>query len=271
MIELYDMFSFESQILVAVSGGKDSLALWDILNILGYKVDGLHINLGINDGLRYSRSSHQYAKDFADERGLKLHEILLFKDYKTTIPELTRIDKYGKEKPCSHCGVVKRHIMNRVAKEGGYDVLVTGHNLDDETSALLSNALFWRIGYLSKQSPVLPGTSGLIRKTKPLCRFSDREMAAYAFLREIEYIYDECPYASGAKTIYYKEVLNQLETDQPGTKIQFYLSFLRAKNQGFFYGEKESETQNMNPCKSCGQLTSNPEYCKFCQIIAKVS
>ena len=67
IIETYKMFPMDSRILVAVSGGKDSLALWDILNLLGYKVDGLYINLGINEEEGYSKLSYQYARTFSTE------------------------------------------------------------------------------------------------------------------------------------------------------------------------------------------------------------
>ena len=45
-----------------------------------------------------------------------------------------------RRKPCSVCGLIKRHAMNRLAYEGGYSVLATGHNLDDEAAALYLNA-----------------------------------------------------------------------------------------------------------------------------------
>src|SRR3989304_2054531 len=49
----YDMFSREDRVLVAVSGGKDSLALWDVLLQLGYRTDGLYLGLGMGeDGTR---------------------------------------------------------------------------------------------------------------------------------------------------------------------------------------------------------------------------
>ena len=47
------LFDPVERILVAVSGGKDSLALWDVLHTLGYEADGLYINLGINSHTPY--------------------------------------------------------------------------------------------------------------------------------------------------------------------------------------------------------------------------
>ena len=62
-IEKYHMFGEGDRILVAVSGGKDSLALWDILQRLGYQADGLYIGLGIDGGIAYSRESQRLSGD----------------------------------------------------------------------------------------------------------------------------------------------------------------------------------------------------------------
>ncbi len=75
----------------------------------------------------------------------------------------------------------------------GYDVLATGHNLDDEAAVLFGNTLQWSGDFLLRQGPVLPEMPGMARKAKPLCRLYEREMTSYAILRGIEYIYEECP------------------------------------------------------------------------------
>src|SRR5574338_726869 len=64
-IKKYGMFSPDEKILVAVSGGKDSLSLWDILSRLGYQADGLYIGLGIDGGIGYSAESHRLTRAFA--------------------------------------------------------------------------------------------------------------------------------------------------------------------------------------------------------------
>ena len=71
-IEKYRMFSPQERVLVAVSGGKDSLSLWDILLRLGYQADGLYIGLGIDGGFGYSDQSQRLTEKFAAEHGLKL-------------------------------------------------------------------------------------------------------------------------------------------------------------------------------------------------------
>ncbi len=266
-IEKYHMFRPDEHILVAVSGGKDSLSLWDILWRLGYQADGLYIGLGIDGGTGYSDRSQKLTEQFASERGLKLITVKVPEEYGAPIPLMAERTHRGKGRPCSICGLTKRHIMNRIAREGGYTALATGHNLDDEAAVLFSNTINWLPGYLVRQSPVLEANQpGLVRKVKPLCRFYEREMAAYALLSGIEYIYDECPYVEGSKTIYYKELLNQLEAQRPGAKLSFYLNFLQAKENGLFSSQADPGQALLHTCPRCGQPTSAPGECSFCRM-----
>ena len=271
-IEKYHMFTPQERVLVAVSGGKDSLSLWDILTRLGYPADGLYIGLGIDGGVRYSEESLRFTEQFAQAQGLKLHAVKVAEEHGLTVPEIAQRTHHGQTKPCSVCGRIKRHIMNRMAREGGYDVLATGHNLDDEAAVLFGNTLNWAAGYLVRQGPVLEADiPGVVRKVKPLCRIYEREMTAYALLRGIEYIYDECPFAVGATSIYYKELLNQLEADHPGAKLNFYLSFLHAKKAGLFSASADEGRQNLHACPTCGQPTSVEGECAFCRMMGKVT
>ena len=269
-IKKYAMFKHSEKILVAVSGGKDSLSLWDILHRLGYQADGLYLCLGIDGGFGYSTESQRLTEQFAAQNGLTLHVVNIEKEIGAGIPEIAEKTHRGHEKPCSACGLVKRHEMNRVARDFGYDVLATGHNLDDEAAVLFGNTLIWAGDYLLRQGPVLPGTPGLARKVKPLCRFYEREMAAYALLRGIEYIYEECPFSLDAKSIYYKELLNQMENERPGAKLIFYLNFLEARKSGLF-AQKEDLRPELHPCEECGQPTSAPGLCSYCRMKARVA
>ncbi|MEJ2569374.1 MAG: hypothetical protein P8Y98_02420 [Anaerolineales bacterium] len=128
-IEKYGMFTKDDRILVAISGGKDSLSLWDVLVRLGYHADGLYINLGIDDGTQYSSKSKRFAEDFAETNKLQLLSVATESSEGFTIPEASRRTLRGQDRPCSVCGLTKRHILNRVAREKNYDVLVTGMSL----------------------------------------------------------------------------------------------------------------------------------------------
>jgi uncharacterized protein (TIGR00269 family) len=268
-IKKYEMFTPDEKILVAVSGGKDSLSLWHILVKLGYQADGLYLGLGIDGGINYSHESQRLTEEFAARNNLKLHVVDIEKEYGQPIPVIAQRSHRGDGKPCAVCGLAKRHEMNRVGRDLGYDVLATGHNLDDEAAVLFGNTLNWSSEYLLRQGPVLHGTPGLARKVKPLCRFYEREMTAYAILSGIEYIYEECPFAEGSQSIFYKESLNQLETVRPGAKLIFYLNFLEAKKSGNLFLEKKMEMAHLHPCPKCGQPTSTPDFCSFCRMIER--
>jgi len=261
-IEKHSMFGPRDRILVAVSGGKDSLGLWEILINLGYQTEGIYINLGI-DHEDYSNTSQAHVESFAARHGsLPLRVVNVQQTYGKSIPHLARTRRG--QRVCSVCGLVKRHIMNAAACEGHYAAIATGHNLDDEAAVLMQNALRWQTSYLRRQFPVLQETaSGLARKVKPLCFLYERETAAYAILREIDFVDQECPFSVKAKTIFYKQMLNSLEHESPGAKLQFYLTFLQAKQEGLF-GQEPAERPGQ--CIRCGQPTLAGDMCTFCRL-----
>jgi uncharacterized protein (TIGR00269 family) len=112
---------------------------------------------------------------------------------------------------------------------------------------------------------VLAERDGLARKVKPFVRFYERETAAYTLIQGIDYIYDECPFAIGSTTNFYKELLNQLELKSPGAKQQFYLHFLQARDAGRVAFAEAADLE-LRPCSRCGQPTTAGELCAFCRL-----
>ena len=267
-IQKHVMFDKTDRVLIAVSGGKDSLALWDILWRLGYQTEGLYIDLGIDESITYSSRSQEFAQSFADERGLKLHIASLNSEYHETLPEMAMRTKRGRDNPCSLCGLVKRHILNNTAVNGGFDTLVTAHNLDDEAAILLANTLEWSLEHLSRGQPVLPSRPGFKRKVKPFARTCEFESAAYSFLRGIKWMPDECPFSKDSKQLYYKAYLNEWEASMPGTKLRFYNTYLKALESGAFpVGQEEVQALEAQRCPNCGQPTITGGLCAFCRLI----
>jgi uncharacterized protein (TIGR00269 family) len=258
-IRRFEMFSPRDRILVAVSGGKDSLALWDVLLETGYDATGLYLGLGIGT---YSDRSHDAAASFAVDRGAELRIVDLARDYGYDIPTAGR---KGSRSTCAVCGLSKRYIFNKAAADGGFDVIATGHNLDDEAATLLGNTLRWNTEYIARQSPALPGGHGMVRKVKPLHRLSELETAAYAFLRGIDYVVEECPLVAGNTQLKYKGAMNTIEAASPGTKAQFFLGYLD-RGMPLFAHAADPE---LVPCESCGQPTTG-RFCAFCRARAQV-
>jgi tRNA-5-methyluridine54 2-sulfurtransferase len=258
-IRRFQMFGPGDRILVAVSGGKDSLALWDVLLGLGYDVTGLYLGLGIGE---YSDRSYEVARDFADRRGVPLLIVDLKRDHGFDIATAGR---RGSRSTCAVCGLSKRYVFNRAALEGGFDVVATGHNLDDEAATLLGNTLRWQTEAIARQSPALPAHEGMVRKVKPLHRLSELETAAYAFLRGIDYVVEECPLVAGNTQLRYKEAMNAVEHTSPGTKAQFFLGYLE-RGAPLFRSEDRAELRS---CEACGQPTTG-RFCAFCRARAQI-
>ncbi|NPA32433.1 MAG: TIGR00269 family protein [Aquificae bacterium] len=253
-IKEFRMFTKDDRILVAVSGGKDSLALWKVLRKLGYNADGLYVHLGIGE---YSERSREKVEKFAES----LDARLIVVDLKEQLAELPNIVGLTSREACSVCGLVKRYNFNKVAKEEGYNVVATGHNLDDEASALLANVLNWNEKYLGRKFPVLEEEGGFVRKVKPFCKLTEKETALYALLEGIDFIEEECPYSEDATSVFYKEILNKIEERSPGTKLRFYLDYLRKVYPKF----KTEDKKELGRCKVCGEPTMG-EVCGVCRL-----
>ena len=166
---------------------------------------------------------------------------------------------------CSACGVVKRYVMNRVAWEGGYACVATGHNLDDEVAALFGNVLAWDTHFLSRQHPVSPQVGDrLMRRVKPFCYFTERETAMYAVISGTPYYHEECPNSVGATSITHKEMLNRLEVAARGSKRRFFDGYLRQRE----IFRQAADELTLSYCDSCG-MPSPLDECGFCRMIGE--
>jgi len=280
-IRKFSLLSREDRVLVCVSGGKDSLVLWDILMELGYDTEGLYIDLGIPG---YSERSRETVEGFAAPRR-KEPIVVDLRAEGMPIPEAAR---KSRRQECAVCGTVKRYFFNRVAAERGFSVVATGHNLDDEAARLLGNLLHWQEDHLARQHPLLPeADGGLVRKVKPLWRVSERETAAYGILKGIEYVTEECPMSVDATSLVYKEALSVLEEAMPGTRGRFYHGFLTLGAGTFHRASPGSEEEDpraaggsseVGPdaaggfsgrCAACG-APSFMETCSYCRLREKV-
>jgi uncharacterized protein (TIGR00269 family) len=260
-IEHEKMIAPGERVLVAVSGGKDSLALWDVLADLGYDTAGLYVGLGIG---AYSDASREKVEAFADARALPVRIVALeAEEQGLAVPSVAAATR---RMPCAACGTMKRHYFDRAALDGGFPVLATGHNLDDEAARLLGNTLRWQTDHLARQRPVLPPTHPkFARKIKPLYLVSEYETAVYAFMRGIDYVVEECPNAVGATQLTYKDALNRLEAASPGTKLAYVREFLRSAQPAFATADRGAPRE----CMRCG-MPAFGEVCGFCRLVLEV-
>jgi tRNA(Ile)-lysidine synthase TilS/MesJ len=169
-IERHHMLKPGQRVLVAVSGGKDSLALWRVLLGLGYQTEGVHLGLDLGN---FSGSSLASSREMARRLDRPLHIFSLVEMAGCTVDEVVRANR---RRFCSVCGTLKRYYLNRLALELEFAALALGHHLDDETGRLLGNLIHGHQDHLDRQWPMLAESPGLCRKIKPLCRLGAEEV-----------------------------------------------------------------------------------------------
>lgn len=248
-----EMFAPGDKILVALSGGKDSLALAHALKQLGRDVSGVYVDLGIPEASAQARAKVQA---FTQQFDIPLSIVDLAAEG-LSIPEL----KAGIDRPvCSLCGRVKREAFNRAAVQGGFDVLATGHVLHDEAARLFANLLRWDDDQLARQSPSLPARPGFVKKVKPLYRLTDYETACWCFFNTIDHHQGPCPLGKGAGFSDLKSLFDSLDVAQPGRTLEFYEGFLDRGRP--FFTPNTTHTESPTPCPDCG----GPAFAEVCSV-----
>ena len=221
--------------------------------------DGLYLGLGIGG---YSDRSSDVTAAFAREREAALDVVDLAEAYGFDIPTAGR---KGSRSTCAVCGLSKRYVFNKAALDGGFDVVATGHNLDDEAATLLGNTLRWQTDEIARQSPVLPAKAGMVKKVKPLFRLSELETAAYAFLRGIDYVVEECPLVGGNTQLRYKEAMNRSSRRRRGRRR----SSSSATSSAAPVVRAPPTMPTLTTCEACGQPTTG-RFCAFCRAQAQI-
>jgi len=258
-IKQFGMLDFGQRVLVAVSGGKDSLALWQVLSEMGYPAEGLHLSLDLGDG-EFSEVSLASCQEMAGRLDAPLH---VFHMAELAGFSVQQIAWANKRSFCSVCGTLKRYHLNKLALDLGCEVIATGHHLDDEAGRLLGNLVRRHEHYLESQWPVLPGVAGAFaKKVKPLCRLHGAEIASYAKAHGLPVARGQCPRAKGATLPYYTEAVRMLEERMPGTGLNFYMGYLEQKDG------PPAEPTDFHKCPVCGMATY-AETCTVCRFLER--
>ncbi len=255
------------RIAIAVSGGKDSVACMHLLAnyCRGKRCDV--VALSIDEGIKgYRGESLQIARENAETLGLE-HYVVSFKRA-FTFP-LDRIVKLATKmrtglKPCTYCGVLRRSLLNQAARELGADKLATGHNLDDETQAIMLNYIRADLPRLYRLGPAYSPRDGFVPRIKPLREIPEKEVAVYALLKGIRFHLDFCSYAHGIH-VEIRDFLNQLETNHPNSKFMILRMFERLKP----HLAKAVPIFEMQNCETCGEPASS-KMCKSCELLQNI-
>jgi len=262
-MEKYRMARRGYRILVALSGGKDSAALLGALaslrDRLGYELIAIHIDLGIHE---YSVRSREAAERLAEKLSVPLIVVPLREVLGATIPELARMS--GRP-ACSVCGMVKRYITNAAAVELEADALALGHNADDLAVYNLKSFLNQDLEAISKLGPKTDSVPGAaVGRIRPLYTVYEKESFLYAYLKGLPFTHEDCPFVENQQMErQLKEVVNKLEEDRPGTKIQLVTKLaLRIRD----YPKPKGEIKR---CRACGLIASS-DLCALDRLTLKL-
>ena len=265
----YYMVGPGERVLVAVSGGKDSLALLCVLTILsermGFEVVGLTLDLGIK-GNSYSERSVKMARRASEELGVEHIVVSVKERYGFSLPEALKADK---RPPCSLCGLMKRYAITDIAREKRFDALATGHTLDDMACFILTSYITGAVRELVRLTPVVrPGLPGLPKLIKPFYESLEEHIRAYADFKGLTYMPDGCPYASTAPSDRVRAFLDQLESVSPGMKHSLVRNYIKHIRPALHAYLKES-LEPLRACSKCG-MPSSGEICAFCRLRERV-
>ena len=250
------------KVLVALSGGKDSVMVLDILNNLRKRriIDLMAVT--IDEGIGgYREDGVRIAALNAERIGVN-HKIVSFKEYIGHTLDDIMADSVDRN-ACTYCGVFRRWILNQVAREEGANKIATGHNLDDETQSILMNYLegniqnLTRIGVKSQSN-----YEGFTVKIKPLREIPEKETALYAIARNLPVHLAGCPYAGDSFRAKIGTFLKQISKDHPTIMYSTLRGFDKIKP---VRKEECSKTVPMEVCQDCGE-PSTGKICKACSF-----
>ncbi len=253
-------FHKDDRILIAVSGGKDSMVtLYHMHKIFHAWKDLELIAVTVDEGIgTFRQECAKIANSYARKLGIE-HRTITFKDYiGITTDDVAKVDK--ELKPCTYCGVFRRKVLNMFAKEIGANYLVLGLNLDDIAQSIIMNITRGDTARLARLAPHRKIREGFVPRIIPLRKVREEEVRMYAKIVGIPYHPGRCPYASLAVRDVYRDFLNRLEERDPATKFSIVNFFDEIKPM-----IEERYQEKLRPCKICGEPTTG-EICKACQL-----
>jgi uncharacterized protein (TIGR00269 family) len=261
------------RIMLAVSGGKDSFVLSDVMMEIYDR--GKLIAFNVEEGIRgYNREGE--TQDL--ERKLMANGVELIRLKAKEVLGFGVDDVYYSAmkkglncSACTFCGDIRRKMINKVARELNASYVATGHNLDDEVQTILINLLSgdkFRIARAGEE--FISYDEYFVPRIKPLRRVYEWETTMYSFIRSFKFQEVECPHITQRPTIRAKvrELLYNMELFEPGISLKI-LDFFDSEYQRIREKlELRKWEVKLPKCEICGEPTSiGRKICKGCELV----
>ncbi|MBN2458610.1 TIGR00269 family protein [Candidatus Woesearchaeota archaeon] len=270
-IRKHRLFTLKDRIAVAVSGGKDSVVCMYILKKMGYSIRAVTIDPGIG---KYSQENLKNLKSICKRYEIALDVISFKEELGMGIRKiLSKMRSEGIDySACMICGILKRYLLNRYAKENSFVAIATGHNLDDEAQAFLMNVFRndFRLAVRQGPKPGITRSAGFVQRVKPLYNISEQEIIRYSKAMRFPVYYGICPLSTDAYRRQFIAILDGFEKKHPSVKYNI-LGFQEIMAKGIKstgHGKSGNGTR-VGRCERCGEPSSN-SVCKACHIMEKL-
>jgi len=257
----YRMIQRGDRVGVAVSGGKDSLALLRILSDLKEWHGAELVAISVDEGVAgYRDEALAHARSVTSELGVEHHVVTYEELFGFTLDKALDWKGERNTSSCSLCGVFRRRAIDEAASEAKASVVATAHNLDDYVQTFLMNLLHGDVGRLGWLDPSYEGSDFPMRRVKPFMEIYEEEIALFAYRSGIPFQSVSCPYMHEGLRSDVRDYLNEMEANHPGMKNVLFNSALDVISH---YGGK-SEKRSV-PCTSCGKPSSAGR-CSVCRM-----
>lgn len=266
-VRQFELLKKGDRIAVGLSGGKDSCVLLHSLAQLKKDLPFDIVAVTIDEGItNYREKTLKIAKRECETLNIE-HVVFSYeKEAGKTMDEI--VSKNPDDIPCSHCGILRRYLLNKAAREVKANKLATGHNLDDAAQTVLMNIMKNEPSRLARFNEPITKDSRFINRIKPLLLTPEREVALYALMKGIELEHMECPYAKWAFRGQVRRIVNEMEEKYPGTKFKIVNSFLEMEDA--LRSKYIQEKEELKTCTSCGEPSSR-DFCMFCQTVKLIN
>lgn len=262
----YGMIRRGDKVVVAVSGGKDSLSLLRVLHEV-YGPRGVEIAaISVDEGVAgYRDEALRHASELTGTLGVE-HLTVSYKEiFGFSLDEALDWKEGEREvSSCSFCGVFRRRAIDEAAVRAGATVVATAHNLDDYVQTFMMNLMHGDTSRLGWLDPTHVDPSFPVRRVKPFMEVYEQEVALYAYLSGLPFQSVSCPYMHEGLRSDVRDYLNKLEASRPGVKYVLLRSSLEVISRFAKEASKESV-----PCSLCGSPSSGG-LCNVCRMKEEV-
>jgi len=216
----YAMLQDNDKILVAVSGGKDSFTLLRMLKYrqtfvpIHFEILAVHVDMG------FAQTSQEFLRQYCEQEGIP------FLVEKPPIDQEKILDDLN----CFWCSWNRRKTLFQLAEQKGFNKIALGHHRDDIIETILLN-MFYQ-GSISAMTPKQEFFGGKLTVIRPLAYLEEKEIKRYVSkIDNFSFGSCSCPQQDLSKRKFVKNLIFELEKDNPHIKKNIFQSVKRIKSE----------------------------------------